>query len=77
MLVEDEHEEAGLYPRLHQRTQHFITVQWTYIRDDSKFYDSLFILLILRTLSVHRVKRYLKNFHQIKVIYQSSENIEV
>ena len=35
MLVEDEHEEAGLYPRLHQRTQHFITVQWTYIRDDN------------------------------------------
>ena len=27
-------DEVGLFPRLHQRTQYSITVQWTYIRDD-------------------------------------------
>jgi hypothetical protein len=35
--VEDEHEEPGLFPRLQKRTQHSITVHWTYIRDDSEY----------------------------------------
>ena len=45
MVVEEEHEEAGLFPRLHKRTQHSIAVQWTYIRDDSEYFDGFYPLL--------------------------------
>ena len=38
MVIEDEHEEPGLFPRFQKRSQHSITVQWTYIRDDSKYF---------------------------------------